>query len=524
MLAGLRILIADQHASLRSWMREQLSVVGATSISLASNAAELTRIARTSDIDIIICDHHLDERRDGHQLLEELRYQHILPLRSVFIIVTAERKYRHVVAAAEFAPDDYLIKPYTPREISLRLERALRKKKALRHVFEALENCDHEGAILACERAAKLHPRYILDTLRIKAESLVALGRIEEATGLYETISRDRAVPWARMGYAMMLQRQQQYAQAKDEAMRLNEEYPEFISVYDLLSQMHEASGELVAAIEYLERASAITASSNTDRLRKIADLAETVGDRDKATHALKRIIDRTRRTSMLKVDDYLALTRVLLDGENTDEAGRLLGEMREDVKYLQSGPLASEVASAMLARQREGGKDKASLRKALDLFDEEKALASERLTLEIVEEAVQGGETARAVAIMADLARTEKLSGRLKDRLAAWFAPKPETDGKNARSEVASVNDDSQPPVQEQIVHEMSESIRVLEEDWCEDKAAKAKGWLIDAFTLMPRDKRVIGAHIRFNTIAAKHGGERHSPSVRVVETPLGV
>ena len=91
MLAGLRILVADQHATLRSWMREQLSVIGATSISMASNASELIRIARTSDIDVIICDHHLDAKRDGHQLLEELRFQHILPLRSVFIIVTAER-------------------------------------------------------------------------------------------------------------------------------------------------------------------------------------------------------------------------------------------------------------------------------------------------------------------------------------------------------------------------------------------------------------------------------------------------
>ena len=410
MLAGLRILVADQHASLRSWMREQLSVIGATSIALAANASELTRIARTSDIDVIICDHHLDAKRDGHQLLEELRYQHILPLRSVFIIVTAERKYRYVVAAAEFAPDDYLIKPYTPRELSLRLERALRKKQALHHVFDALEVCDHEAAIHACERAAALTPRYILDTLRIKAESLVALGRIEEAAALYETISRDRAVPWARMGYAMMLQRQKRFSQAMDEATRLNEEYPEFISVYDLLAEMHETAGDLPQAIEHLERASAITASSNTERLRKIADLAETAGDREKATHALQRIIERTRRTSMLKVDDYLALTRNLLEGNNVSEAGRVVGDMKDDVKFLHSGPLAAEVAGAMLARQRGDSEGRANLRQALDLFEEDRHAATERITLEIVEEAVQGGETARAVSIMADLVRTDSL------------------------------------------------------------------------------------------------------------------
>ena len=516
MLAGLRILVADQHASLRSWMREQLSVIGATSISMASNASELVRIARSSNVDVIVCDHHLDAKRDGHQLLEELRYQHILPLRSVFIIVTSERKYRYVVAAAEFAPDDYLIKPYTPRELSLRLDRALRKKKALHHVFDALEVCDHEAAIVACERVAKVTPRYILDSLRIKAESLVALGRIEEASALYETIARDRAVPWARMGYAMMLQRQQRFTQAVDEATRLNEEYPEFISVYDLLSQMHEASGELQTAIEYLERASAITASSNTERLRKIADLAESAGDHNKATQTLQRVIERTRRTSMLKVDDYLALTRNLLDGDNASEASRVISDMKEEVKHLHAGPLASEVASAMLARQQHGEGGKATLRKALDLFDEEREAATERITLEIVEEAVQTGETSRAVSIIAGLSRTAQLSGRLKDRVAGWFSPEP----KAAETEAGSVPvpfdpaDDSRLP--ERIVDEMSASIRVLEETWCEDKAAIAKRWLVDAFALMPRDKRVINAHIRFNSIAARHGGERHSPTAR--------
>lgn len=515
MLAGLRILVADQHASLRSWMREQLSVIGATSISMASNASELIRIARTSDIDVIICDHHLDAKRDGHQLLEELRFQHILPLRSVFIIVTAERKYRYVVAAAEFAPDDYLIKPYTPRELSLRLERALRKKKALHHVFDALEACDHKAAIVACDRAAKHSPRYILDALRIKAESLVALGRVEEASALYETVSRERAVPWARMGYAMMLQRQKQFAQAMDEATRLNDEYPEFISVYDLLADMHEASGELNTAIEYLERASALTGSGNTERLRKIADLAETSGDRDKATHTLQRIIERTRRTSMLKVDDYLALTRNLLEGDDSVEASRVLGEMKEEVKHLQSGALATEVASTMVARQRGDGEGKKSLRKALDLFDEDRQAVTERITLELVEEAVESGETARAVSIVADLTRSESLPGKLKARLAGWFAPKTTDDGVSPQA-LAGESEAAGAQLPDRIIDEMSAAIRVLDENWCDDHVVQAKRWLIDAFALMPRDKRVINAHIRYNTIAARNGGERHAPTAR--------
>ena len=516
MLKGLRILIADQHVSIRTWMREQLSVIGATSITVASNASELMRMSRSVEFDIIICDHHLDEKRDGQQLLEELRFEHILPLRSVFMIVTAERKHRNVVAAAEFAPDDYLVKPFTPNEISLRLDKALRKEKALKHVFDSLEICDQEGALLACDKAAKDTPRYLLDSLRIKAESLVALGRIEEATALYESIARTKAVPWARMGYAMMLQRQKKFDHAKDEAQRLNQEHPEFISVYDMLSKMHEESGDFSEAVAYLERASAITSSSNTERLRKIADLAESAGDHGKAISTLQRVVERTRHSSLLKVDDYLALTRSLLAEKLVDEAAKVANEMREDTKNTRSGELASEVAASMVYRhQGELGKAKTSLSKALDLLDEDSSLASDSIALEIAEEAVPHELAGRVTSIIARLSIKTGLPDKLKTRLSSWFDSEDDDTASSLKA-TDSISDKRNKVLQDQIIHDMSESIKRLEDEWCGTMAAQAKEKLIDAFTLMPRDKRVINAHIRYNSIATRHGGERHAPTLR--------
>ena len=517
MLKGLRILIADQHISIRTWMREQLSVIGATSITMAANASELTRLARTTVFDVIICDHHLDEKRDGQQLLEELRFQHILPLRSVFMIVTAERKYKRVVAAAEFAPDDYLVKPYTPREISLRLERAIRKKNALRHIFDHLEVCDHEGAILACERAAQLTPRYILDTLRIKAESLVALGRIEEATALYETIIKRKAVPWARMGYAMMLQRQKRFDQAKDEATRLNEDHPEFLSVYDLLAQIHEEAGDLNEAIACLERASALTSSDNAERLRKIADLARTTGDHAKAVSTLKRVVERTRQSALLKVDDYLALTQSLLHEDQVNDAAKFALEMRDDTRYRPAGELASEVASAMVFR-RQGHADKAkrSIGKALDLLDDDQTIVSDELAIEIAEEALQNDELKRAARIVTGMSTKPSLSGKIKTRLSSWFGD-PQEDEQTAGQRADTPEMDlRKKALQDHVVNDMAESIGELEENWCPTMAASAREKLIEAFTLMPRDKRVINAHIRYNSIATKNGSERHAPTTR--------
>ncbi len=515
MLKGQRILIADQHIHVRTWMREQLSVIGATSISTASNASEMMRLCHQQVFDMIICDHHLDHKRDGQQLLEELRYAHALPLRSVFILATAERKYKQVIAAAEFAPDDYLIKPYTPAQLSIRLNRALRKKQAMRHVFEHLENGDHEGAISSCDRVLKASPRYILDALRIKAESLIVLGRVEEASTLYNSITSTRAVPWARMGYAMTLQRQKRFSEAKDEAYRLNEEHPEFMSVYDLLANLHEETGEYSEAIRCLERAAAITSSHNIERLRRVAELAELSGDHAKVTQTLKQVVERTKRSSMIKVDDYLGLTRSLLRESQLDEAEKTATEMRAHTTQLPEGELASEVATAMVQRHKKNDHAaRQSMTRVGELYDQHDSTTSDTLAIEIAEESAHHGEVIRTASILAKLSRKVALSGRIKSRLSSWFG----SDKKDGVDESSCENRASvrKAVFLEQIILNMSELITALEENWSESTAADAREKLVDAFTMMPRDQRVINAHIRYNSMAVVNGAQRHAPTTR--------
>lgn len=43
-------------------------------------------------------------------------------------MTTAEGSYERVVAAAEFAPDDYLLKPFNANNLKERLDRILTKK------------------------------------------------------------------------------------------------------------------------------------------------------------------------------------------------------------------------------------------------------------------------------------------------------------------------------------------------------------------------------------------------------------
>ena len=112
-IARMRVLLVDRHAGARNSLRIILSTLGVKSIHGAGTSAEVIRQVKSNHFDIVLTDYHLDDGRDGQQLLEELRQKHLISLATVFIVITAERGYHNVVSVAELAPDDYLIKPFT---------------------------------------------------------------------------------------------------------------------------------------------------------------------------------------------------------------------------------------------------------------------------------------------------------------------------------------------------------------------------------------------------------------------------
>lgn len=131
-LARMRVLLVDRHASARNSMRIILSSLGITAVHNAGTSAEVLRQVKAYTFDIILSDYHLDDGRDGQQLLEELRHKNLISLSTVYMVVTAERADQNVVSVAELAPDDYLIKPFTADQFHSRLIKTIYKK----HFFE----------------------------------------------------------------------------------------------------------------------------------------------------------------------------------------------------------------------------------------------------------------------------------------------------------------------------------------------------------------------------------------------------
>lgn len=405
-----RVLLVDRHPGARNSLRIMLSSLGISRVHNAGNSAEVLRQVRANRFDIILSDYLLDDGRDGQQLLEELRQQHLIPLSTVFIVITGERAYHNVVSMAELAPDDYLIKPFTADQLHSRLIKAIYKKQFFARVFEHLDNGAFADALAACEGLIASDGGFLYDTLRFKGEILNALGRHDEAQAVYQQVLENHMVPWARMGLALALRGRQQLGEAEEIGQAIIADFPEYLAAYDFVAEVREEMGKLVEAQEVLQSA-AVISPNNSTRQRLVGDVAARNNDLDVAERAYGKVLERHRGSSLNNVDDYTNLSRVMLDRGHSAGARQISQELRRNWRGSQQGELAALVIESLCAGQEgEPAKAKQALEKALVLHDAlqddaQRKGVSQKLAVDLARACLASGDEAAGQQILRKVA-----------------------------------------------------------------------------------------------------------------------
>ena len=76
---------------------------------------------------------------DSHATVEFVaRFNEIIPLDTLFVMISGETNYERVVSTCELAPNDYILKPLTPDTLQLRLARALEKREIFRPAYRLI--------------------------------------------------------------------------------------------------------------------------------------------------------------------------------------------------------------------------------------------------------------------------------------------------------------------------------------------------------------------------------------------------
>lgn len=401
----LRALIVDDSADMRNALRITLSNFGLTKVQMAANAAEAIYHVKLREFELILCDFNLGDGRDGQQLLEEMRHGNLIPLDTAFMMVTAESYYEKVVATAELAPDDYLIKPFTPELMRSRLDAVLAKKRAFAEVYRHFRAHHLQAAAQACDILAERAPRYRIDALRFKGELLITLGRLDEAEALYQEVIALRAIPWARLGLARSLHLQQKEAPAETLLNEVIEQTPEMVAAYDLLAEVCQAKKNPAAAQQALERGVAISGRT-VHRQQRLGEVAHANGDLGTARAAFANVLDKGRHSIFVTPADFGNLCRVQVEQGDLTAASDTLKKHKSSLQGSPEGQLVMAVAQGMVHAKAGNAKE---AQKALDAAAALRAAGARgdaRLMLDLADTCMASGRTEEADSLIAEVAR----------------------------------------------------------------------------------------------------------------------
>jgi DNA-binding response OmpR family regulator len=128
---GKKVLVVDDDEKLRALVGEYLEGYGFQTIALSDGLSVLNTIRRESP-DIVILDIMLPGR-DGLDVLKDIRSEFSLPV----IMLTAKGEDADRIVGLELGADDYVPKPFNPRELLARMKAVIRRLPDRYHVVSA---------------------------------------------------------------------------------------------------------------------------------------------------------------------------------------------------------------------------------------------------------------------------------------------------------------------------------------------------------------------------------------------------
>ena len=115
------ILIADDETELREMLRAYLTAEGFTVLE-AANGPDTIEIAQKESPDLVVLDVGMPGL-DGFEVLQRIRSRSDVPV----IMLTARSEETDRVIGLTAGADDYVTKPFSPRELSARIKAVLRR-------------------------------------------------------------------------------------------------------------------------------------------------------------------------------------------------------------------------------------------------------------------------------------------------------------------------------------------------------------------------------------------------------------
>lgn len=172
-----QIFVVDDEVNIRELIKKYLEKEG-YKVTLFSNGEHVLSELGRLDPDLIVLDIMMPGI-DGLELCKEIRKKSDLPI----IFVSARDEEFDKILGLELGADDYISKPFSPRELVVRIKTILRRVRK--------ENNQHDKKIVVKDMNLYCDKRYV----EIKGE---ILNLTKKEYDLFEMLIKNKNIPFTR--------------------------------------------------------------------------------------------------------------------------------------------------------------------------------------------------------------------------------------------------------------------------------------------------------------------------------------
>ena len=145
-----KILVADDEVRIRSIIKKYAEFEGHT-VAEAGDGMEAVRLCRKNEYDIVIMDVMMPEL-DGFSAAREIRKTSSVPI----VILSARGEEYDKINGFNIGIDDYIVKPFSPKDLMLRIEAILKRTRRENTVRPENQIIEIDGGGLRADLTARI--------------------------------------------------------------------------------------------------------------------------------------------------------------------------------------------------------------------------------------------------------------------------------------------------------------------------------------------------------------------------------
>ncbi len=441
-----KILVIDDFFNFRLTMKNMLRSFGAMYLDDVATGEEGIEKMAVRRYDIILCDYNLGSGKSGQQVLEEGKFRNFIHYSTIFIMVTAENSLEMIMGAAEYQPDDYLMKPFAKELLGKKIKHLIEKKENLKDIEKTLAVNNYSNAVSLCDELIAKSPRNLSEIMKLKGEILLKNGAYQEAAEFYDEILLMGNLVWAMIGRGQTCLMTGQYSEAKNIFENIIAKNDKIMPAYDCLAKTLLKMNNPEDAQAVLMKAIKISPYAIL-RQKNLGNIAYRNKDYCTAETACKSAVKQGEHSCFKSPSDYANLAKTLVQIKNLQEGLNVLASARKVFPDDNDARLHISITESYVYKKlNKDAEARSAMNEAQKIVEDLGGNISVDLKLELARAYIINGENKKGTEILKNIVQANHDNDEMLDNVRIVFRETSMEDNgqkfiEEARQEIISLN-----------------------------------------------------------------------------------